>query len=186
MNAALETPVHTIRSVNHHVSKASKRPSANPHEPAGRIHIHGITDEIGSETVLRDFFSKFGEIRDVCVPTHPSNGKPKGYAFVSFTKQADSGKVLDSLPIKINDVVVEVSQAKARENNHQRQSDNPRHNNRDRQRSNSSFSSTSYQEPQSHFGASGSATSMPLTAPPLPIATTTSSLREITYFFKVA
>jgi hypothetical protein len=182
MNAVLESAVHTIRNVGHHVSRASKRPTANPHEPVGRIHIHGITKEIASETILREFFEKFGEVRDVCVPTHGNNGKPKGFAFVSFTKQADCGKVLDSLPIKIRGVGVDVSQAKPRENRENFSGrENPRgnwdgahtwdpgrnhmtgnpHSHNNRNRSNS-FSSATFPPPQfpTHFGASGSGSSM--------------------------
>lgn len=64
-----------------------------------------------TEDGLRDAFSQFGNITDVYVAMDRETGRPRGFAFITFSKADESaaaisgmdGKDLDGRNIKVNE-----------------------------------------------------------------------------------
>jgi RNA recognition motif-containing protein len=58
---------------------------------------------------LRDMFARYGEIEDVALIKDRDTGRPKGFAFITFTTQqaaemalAENGKDVGGRPLKVN------------------------------------------------------------------------------------
>jgi RNA recognition motif-containing protein len=61
-----------------------------------KLFIGGVGYRTTAET-FKEFFSKFGEIADA-VTMHTSDGKSRGFGFVTFENKSDAEKVLASAP----------------------------------------------------------------------------------------
>nr|XP_061801320.1 RNA-binding protein Musashi homolog 2 isoform X4 [Nerophis lumbriciformis] len=62
------------------------------HDP-GKMFIGGLSWQTSPES-LRDYFSKFGEIRECMVMRDPTTKRSRGFGFVTFTDAASVEKVL--------------------------------------------------------------------------------------------
>jgi RNA recognition motif-containing protein len=64
-----------------------------------------------TEAELRDTFGQFGSVTDVYIATDRMTGRPRGFAFVTFSAQAESqlaaekmnGADLDGRPLTVNE-----------------------------------------------------------------------------------
>ncbi|CAB1420516.1 unnamed protein product [Pleuronectes platessa] len=66
--------------------------SDSQHDP-GKMFIGGLSWQTSPDS-LRDYFSKFGEIRECMVMRDPTTKRSRGFGFVTFTDAASVDKVL--------------------------------------------------------------------------------------------
>ncbi|XP_023389280.1 RNA-binding protein Musashi homolog 2 isoform X5 [Pteropus vampyrus] len=62
------------------------------HDP-GKMFIGGLSWQTSPDS-LRDYFSKFGEIRECMVMRDPTTKRSRGFGFVTFADPASVDKVL--------------------------------------------------------------------------------------------
>ncbi|GLD47017.1 RNA-binding protein Musashi homolog 2 isoform X1, partial [Lates japonicus] len=62
------------------------------HDP-GKMFIGGLSWQTSPDS-LRDYFSKFGEIRECMVMRDPTTKRSRGFGFATFTDAASVDKVL--------------------------------------------------------------------------------------------
>uniref|UniRef100_A0A8C2UA33 Musashi RNA binding protein 2 n=1 Tax=Coturnix japonica TaxID=93934 RepID=A0A8C2UA33_COTJA len=67
-------------------------PGEAQHDP-GKMFIGGLSWQTSPDS-LRDYFSKFGEIRECMVMRDPTTKRSRGFGFVTFMDQAGVDKVL--------------------------------------------------------------------------------------------
>ncbi|XP_069613888.1 RNA-binding protein Musashi homolog 2 isoform X7 [Ranitomeya imitator] len=67
-------------------------PSDSQHDP-GKMFIGGLSWQTSPDS-LRDYFSKFGEIRECMVMRDPTTKRSRGFGFVTFADPASVDKVL--------------------------------------------------------------------------------------------
>ncbi|XP_051535814.1 RNA-binding protein Musashi homolog 2-like isoform X8 [Myxocyprinus asiaticus] len=70
----------------------SGSPSDSQHDP-GKMFIGGLSWQTSPDS-LRDYFSKFGEIRECMVMRDPTTKRSRGFGFVTFADAASVDKVL--------------------------------------------------------------------------------------------
>ncbi|XP_072099583.1 RNA-binding protein Musashi homolog 2b isoform X10 [Mobula birostris] len=70
----------------------SGSPSDSQHDP-GKMFIGGLSWQTSPDS-LRDYFSKFGEIRECMVMRDPTTKRSRGFGFVTFADSASVDKVL--------------------------------------------------------------------------------------------
>ncbi|XP_043574163.1 RNA-binding protein Musashi homolog 2b isoform X15 [Chiloscyllium plagiosum] len=70
----------------------SGSPNDSQHDP-GKMFIGGLSWQTSPDS-LRDYFSKFGEIRECMVMRDPTTKRSRGFGFVTFTDPASVDKVL--------------------------------------------------------------------------------------------
>ncbi|KAJ8280873.1 hypothetical protein GJAV_G00060250 [Gymnothorax javanicus] len=70
----------------------SGSPNDSQHDP-GKMFIGGLSWQTSPDS-LRDYFSKFGEIRECMVMRDPTTKRSRGFGFVTFTDAASVDKVL--------------------------------------------------------------------------------------------
>ncbi|XP_047661101.1 RNA-binding protein Musashi homolog 2a isoform X13 [Tachysurus fulvidraco] len=70
----------------------SGSPSDTQHDP-GKMFIGGLSWQTSPDS-LRDYFSKFGEIRECMVMRDPTTKRSRGFGFVTFADAASVDKVL--------------------------------------------------------------------------------------------
>ncbi|KAM4628429.1 RNA-binding protein Musashi homolog 2-like isoform 2-T2 [Polymixia lowei] len=70
----------------------SGNPSDSQHDP-GKMFIGGLSWQTSPDS-LRDYFSKFGEIRECMVMRDPTTKRSRGFGFVTFVDAASVDKVL--------------------------------------------------------------------------------------------
>ncbi|KAG9492365.1 hypothetical protein GDO78_000719 [Eleutherodactylus coqui] len=70
----------------------SGSPSDSQHDP-GKMFIGGLSWQTSPDS-LRDYFSKFGEIRECMVMRDPTTKRSRGFGFVTFADPASVDKVL--------------------------------------------------------------------------------------------
>nr|XP_057933468.1 RNA-binding protein Musashi homolog 2b isoform X6 [Doryrhamphus excisus] len=63
------------------------------HHDPGKMFIGGLSWQTSPDS-LRDYFSKFGEIRECMVMRDPTTKRSRGFGFVTFTDAASVDKVL--------------------------------------------------------------------------------------------
>ncbi|XP_078082038.1 RNA-binding protein Musashi homolog 2b [Mustelus asterias] len=73
-------------------SQASGSPNDSQHDP-GKMFIGGLSWQTSPDS-LRDYFSKFGEIRECMVMRDPTTKRSRGFGFVTFADPASVDKVL--------------------------------------------------------------------------------------------
>ncbi|XP_036392337.1 RNA-binding protein Musashi homolog 2b isoform X6 [Megalops cyprinoides] len=70
----------------------SGNPNDSQHDP-GKMFIGGLSWQTSPDS-LRDYFSKFGEIRECMVMRDPTTKRSRGFGFVTFADAASVDKVL--------------------------------------------------------------------------------------------
>ncbi|CDQ85325.1 unnamed protein product [Oncorhynchus mykiss] len=70
----------------------SGSPNDSQHDP-GKMFIGGLSWQTSPDS-LRDYFSKFGEIRECMVMRDPTTKRSRGFGFVTFADAASVDKVL--------------------------------------------------------------------------------------------
>ncbi|XP_067220861.1 RNA-binding protein Musashi homolog 2b isoform X10 [Chanodichthys erythropterus] len=70
----------------------SGSPNDSQHDP-GKMFIGGLSWQTSPDS-LRDYFSKFGEIRECMVMRDPTTKRSRGFGFVTFVDAASVDKVL--------------------------------------------------------------------------------------------
>ncbi|XP_019348841.1 RNA-binding protein Musashi homolog 2 isoform X6 [Alligator mississippiensis] len=70
----------------------SGSPTDSQHDP-GKMFIGGLSWQTSPDS-LRDYFSKFGEIRECMVMRDPTTKRSRGFGFVTFADPASVDKVL--------------------------------------------------------------------------------------------
>ncbi|KAL7846512.1 hypothetical protein SRHO_G00214920 [Serrasalmus rhombeus] len=70
----------------------SGSPNDTQHDP-GKMFIGGLSWQTSPDS-LRDYFSKFGEIRECMVMRDPTTKRSRGFGFVTFADAASVDKVL--------------------------------------------------------------------------------------------
>lgn len=68
--------------------------SLDPSSERGKLFVGGISSETGEE-VLRNYFSKYGDIEHVVVIRDRLTGNGRGFAFVQFVNPDSGEKALD-------------------------------------------------------------------------------------------
>merc|ERR1719491_2687114 len=63
---------------------------------ASRIYVTQLSDELDGDT-LKAYFSYFGTVKDVYIPTDKVTGQKKPFAFVTMTSPEETDSVL-SMP----------------------------------------------------------------------------------------
>ncbi|KAI1903677.1 hypothetical protein AGOR_G00029670 [Albula goreensis] len=71
----------------------SGSPNDSQHDP-GKMFIGGLSWQTSPADSLRDYFSKFGEIRECMVMRDPTTKRSRGFGFVTFADAASVDKVL--------------------------------------------------------------------------------------------
>nr|XP_043888990.1 RNA-binding protein Musashi homolog 2b isoform X1 [Solea senegalensis] len=74
----------------------SQAPSGSPADPQhdpGKMFIGGLSWQTSPDS-LRDYFSKFGEIRECMVMRDPTTKRSRGFGFITFADAAGVDKVL--------------------------------------------------------------------------------------------
>lgn len=73
-----------------------------------KIYVGNLSYNV-EEQDLREFFASFGEITEVFIPKDRETGKGRGFAFVTFSSQAQAegavkanGQELGGRPLKVN------------------------------------------------------------------------------------
>ncbi|XP_071327908.1 RNA-binding protein Musashi homolog 2-like isoform X12 [Trachinotus anak] len=74
-------------------SQATSGSPADPQHDPGKMFIGGLSWQTSPDS-LRDYFSKFGEIRECMVMRDPTTKRSRGFGFVTFTDAASVDKVL--------------------------------------------------------------------------------------------
>ncbi|CAG9318264.1 SCL25A [Blepharisma stoltei] len=72
----------------------SPRPRSKTPPKRISLFLRGLSEEI-KDTDLREFFSKFGEIRDVYIPKDYYTRKPRGFGFVEFLNYNEAKEALE-------------------------------------------------------------------------------------------
>ncbi|XP_042298754.1 RNA-binding protein Musashi homolog 2-like isoform X1 [Sceloporus undulatus] len=67
-------------------------PNDSQHDP-GKMFIGGLSWQTSPDN-LRDYFSKFGDIRECMVMRDPTTKRSRGFGFVTFADPASVDKVL--------------------------------------------------------------------------------------------
>ncbi|XP_035536370.1 RNA-binding protein Musashi homolog 2-like isoform X2 [Morone saxatilis] len=67
-------------------------PTDPQHDP-GKMFIGGLSWQTSPDS-LRDYFSKFGEIRECMVMRDPTTKRSRGFGFITFADAASVDKVL--------------------------------------------------------------------------------------------
>ncbi|XP_077098252.1 RNA-binding protein Musashi homolog 2a isoform X2 [Siphateles boraxobius] len=70
----------------------SGSPSDSLHDP-GKMFIGGLSWQTSPDS-LRDYFSKFGEIRECMVMRDPTTKRSRGFGFITFADVSSVDKVL--------------------------------------------------------------------------------------------
>uniref|UniRef100_A0A6I8QV58 Musashi RNA binding protein 2 n=1 Tax=Xenopus tropicalis TaxID=8364 RepID=A0A6I8QV58_XENTR len=70
----------------------SGSPNDSQHDP-GKMFIGGLSWQTSPDS-LRDYFNKFGEIRECMVMRDPTTKRSRGFGFVTFADPASVDKVL--------------------------------------------------------------------------------------------
>lgn len=93
---------HTVDDSQVEVRRAIPREEARQTQPrrerdinenSGRVFIGGLGDEVTDE-VLRDFFSRFGELTSANVMVDRESNRPRGFGFVIYKNPDDAEKAL--------------------------------------------------------------------------------------------
>ncbi|XP_054610366.1 RNA-binding protein Musashi homolog 2b isoform X8 [Dunckerocampus dactyliophorus] len=74
-------------------SQATSGSLNDSHHDPGKMFIGGLSWQTSPDS-LRDYFSKFGEIRECMVMRDPTTKRSRGFGFVTFTDAASVDKVL--------------------------------------------------------------------------------------------
>ncbi|OEH74221.1 heterogeneous nuclear ribonucleoprotein [Cyclospora cayetanensis] len=73
--------------------QAQPRREREFNENTGRVFIGGLGDEVTDE-VLKDFFSRFGELTSANVMVDRETNRPRGFGFVIYKNPDDAEKAL--------------------------------------------------------------------------------------------
>ena len=79
-----------------------------------KIYVGNLSYSATAEAV-QEYFSAFGAISDVAIPTDSYTKKPRGFAFVTFDAQSDAQKALDANGKEFMGRSLKVNIAKERE-----------------------------------------------------------------------
>ena len=80
-----------------------------------RLFVGNLSYDV-TESDLRDFFSPVGPLSTVILPTDRETGKPRGFAFIEFSDQAQAEEAtrrLNNQPLKGRNIAI--NEARARE-----------------------------------------------------------------------
>ncbi|XP_037736406.2 RNA-binding protein Musashi homolog 2 isoform X5 [Chelonia mydas] len=86
----LKDPGHDMEADGSQATSGS--PNDSQHDP-GKMFIGGLSWQTSPDS-LRDYFSKFGEIRECMVMRDPTTKRSRGFGFVTFADPASVDKVL--------------------------------------------------------------------------------------------
>ena len=73
-----------------------------------KLFVRNLNANI-SEEKLREFFTQFGDIEVIQLPMHNDSGKPKGFAFVTFTESASVDNVQAQRPHRMDGNTLETT-----------------------------------------------------------------------------
>ncbi|XBI85063.1 heterogeneous nuclear ribonucleoprotein 1-like [Triticum dicoccoides] len=79
----------------------------------GRLYVDGMAPGTG-DADLRRHFGRYGDVADICIPTHRLTGQPRCCAFVQFSSPRDAGCALADPHHVINGREVYVARARPR------------------------------------------------------------------------
>ncbi|XP_070761583.1 RNA-binding protein Musashi homolog 2b isoform X1 [Enoplosus armatus] len=74
-------------------SQATSGSPTDPQHDPGKMFIGGLSWQTSPDS-LRDYFSKFGEIRECMVMRDPTTKRSRGFGFITFAEAASVDKVL--------------------------------------------------------------------------------------------
>uniref|UniRef100_A0A7N5ZRA6 RNA-binding protein Musashi homolog 2 n=1 Tax=Anabas testudineus TaxID=64144 RepID=A0A7N5ZRA6_ANATE len=74
-------------------SQATSGSPSDPQHDPGKMFIGGLSWQTSPDS-LRDYFSKFGEIRECMVMRDPTTKRSRGFGFITFADAASVDKVL--------------------------------------------------------------------------------------------
>jgi len=63
--------------------------------PESKVFVGSLSFDAGEED-LRDFFQKYGDIKEIVIPTDRETGKPRGFGFVEFHSHEDAQAAIDA------------------------------------------------------------------------------------------
>lgn len=78
-----------------------------------KLFVGGINDSLNDEEI-KDYFGKFGEVKDLVVVKDKVTGIPKGFGFVEFSDPTSAQKALDEQVHKIGERNVDVKRTRPR------------------------------------------------------------------------
>ena len=73
-----------------------------------KLFVRNLNANI-TEEKLREFFTQFGDIEVIQLPMHNDSGKPKGFAFVTFTESASVDNVQAQRPHRMDGNTLETT-----------------------------------------------------------------------------
>nr|ALI93843.1 musashi 1/2 [Holothuria glaberrima] len=82
---------------------------SNAHDP-GKMFVGGLSWNTSADT-LKDYFSKFGEVRECMIMREPESKKSRGFGFVTFVDPLAVDKVLQSGDHRVDDKKVDPKKA---------------------------------------------------------------------------
>ncbi|KAJ8043522.1 RNA-binding protein Musashi-like 2 [Holothuria leucospilota] len=78
---------------------------SNAHDP-GKMFVGGLSWNTSTDT-LKDYFSKFGEVRECTIMREPESKRSRGFGFVTFVDPLAVDKVLQSGDHRVDDKKVD-------------------------------------------------------------------------------
>jgi squid-like protein len=78
-----------------------------------KMFVGGLSWET-TDTHLREYFTKFGDIESINVKTDPNTGRSRGFAFIVFTHSESIDKIMCAGEHILNSKKVDPKRAKAR------------------------------------------------------------------------
>ncbi len=75
-----------------------------------KIYLNNL-DKAVTDTLLKEHFSKYGEISQINLPLDKKSKQPKGYAFITFAEQSSAENALtqDGKTFLNNQIVVQMA-----------------------------------------------------------------------------
>merc|ERR1719383_1660396 len=78
-----------------------------------KLFVGGLAPQI-NEVILRDFFSKFGEVCDSVVIQDSVTGKSRGFGFLTFLRESSAEEVLKDPHFELGGRIVQCKRAEPR------------------------------------------------------------------------
>lgn len=61
-----------------------------------KLFVGGLSFQTDKELIETEF-GRFGEVSDVYLPTAPDTGRPRGFGFVTYTKEGDAAAAVEEM-----------------------------------------------------------------------------------------
>ena len=83
--------------------------------PSNKIYLGNLNQTV-TDTLIRDYFSEYGDITEISLPLDRKDQRPKGYAFVTYADpdSAEQALVKNGTAFLNQEITVELATEKRR------------------------------------------------------------------------